>query len=68
MMGDCFWFTPVSSSIRDEGAVTMVSGESFVGLAGDATISAGSSACGSGGALHLTSGSTIGGSASLFGG
>ena len=46
----------------------MVSGESFVGLAGDATISAGSSACGSGGALHLTSGSTIGGSASLFGG
>ena len=63
-----FGLTPVSSSFRNEGAVTMVSGESLVGLAGDVTISMDSSAGGSGEGLYLSSSSTIGGSASLFGG
>ena len=43
-----FGVTPISSSFRNEGAVTMVSGESLVGIVGDATISTESSSGGSG--------------------
>ena len=63
-----FGFTPGPSPCRNEGAVTMVGGDSLVGIGKDATMSAGSCAGGSGGALHLASGRTIDGSTLLFGG
>ena len=63
-----FGFTPGPSPCRNEGAVTMVGGDSLVGFGKDSMMSVGSRAGRSGGALHLVSGRTIGGSTSLFGG
>ena len=63
-----FSFTPGPSLCSNEGVVTMVGGDSLVGIGKDATMSAGSCAGGSGGALHLASGRTIDGSTLLFGG
>ena len=63
-----FGFTSSPSPYRNEGAVTMVGGDSLVGIGKDATMSAGSCAGGSGGALDLASGRTIDGSTLFFGG
>ena len=63
-----FSFTPGPSLCSNEGVVTMVGGDSLVGIGKDATMSTGSCTGGSGGASHLASGRTIDGSTLLFDG